>query len=149
MKKKFTFLLFLLFTLASYTQQISQVQSAYIYHFTKYIEWPTEKQSGDFIIGVVGDSPIIPFLRTLAASKKAGMQKIVIKQFATASAATNCHILFLSSDSSNELSGAISKGIQYHSLVITEKKGCGQKGSGINFVLVNGKARFEINESST
>lgn len=134
--------------LGLYAQQQSQVQSAYIYHFTKYMEWPTSKQSGNFVIGVVGDSPIIPYLQTLAASKKAGVQTIVVKKFSSVSAASNCHILFISAKNSNELTAAISKGQSNSTLIITEKAGLGKKGACINFVIIAGKARFEINESA-
>ena len=29
-----------------------------IYRFTKYIDWPDSKKSGDFIIGIIGESPL-------------------------------------------------------------------------------------------
>ena len=147
--KKYLFLpILLLFTFYAVGQEQSQVQSAYIYHFTKYMEWPAAKQSGDFVIGVIGDSPITPYLKSLAASKKAGMQSILIKEFSAVSKVTNCHILFLSSKKSYELLSAIIKGKELSALIITAKAGYGKKGAGINFVTVGGKSRFEINESS-
>tara|TARA_B100000809_G_scaffold136817_1_gene134339 strand:+ start:41 stop:553 length:513 start_codon:yes stop_codon:yes gene_type:complete len=151
MKKHLFLPILFLFTFYAVGQEQSQVQSAYIYHFTKYMEWPAAKQSGDFVIGVIGvigDSPITPYLKSLAASKKAGMQSIVIKEFSSVSKVTNCHILFVSSKKSYELSSAIIKGKELSALIITAKAGYGKKGAGINFVTVGGKSRFEINESS-
>jgi hypothetical protein len=148
MKKLILIPLMMLFGLTLQAQQQSQVQSAYIYHFTKYMEWPSNKQSGDFVIGVVGSSPILPYLQSLAASKKAGMQKIVVKKFSSVSAATSCHMLFISSKNSSELSAAIAKGKKFNALIVTEKSGLGKKGACINFVIIGGKARFEINESA-
>ena len=147
MKKSILIALILLFTLSLRGQQ-SKVQSAYIYHFTKYMEWPVDKQTGDFVIGVIGDSPITPHLKTLASVKRAGMQKIVIKEFSSVTEVSNCHMLFLSQKKSSEFSSVIAKAKKINALVITAKGGCAKKGSGINFVTLDGKARFEINEDS-
>src|ERR1700704_3406195 len=54
---KITSLLILLLLLAPETnaQQATDyaVQANIIYHFTKYIDWPGYKKSGDFIIGII------------------------------------------------------------------------------------------------
>ena len=147
MRKSILIPLILLFTLSLRGQQ-SKVQSAYIYHFTKYMEWPIDKQTGDFVIGVIGDSPIIPHLKTLASAKMAGMQKIVIKEFSSVTEVGNCHMLFLSQKKSSEFSAVITKAKEINALVITAKVGYAKKGSGINFVTSEGKSRFEINEAS-
>jgi hypothetical protein len=112
------------------------------------MEWPANKQSGDFIIGIVGDSPIESYLNAMAATKKAGTQKIVIKRFSSAAAITNCHMVYLPANKSSQLSTVIAKAKEYQALVITEKAGLGSKGAGINFVTKDGKARFEINQNS-
>src|SRR6185503_208611 len=52
-----------------------------VYHFTKYINWPEDKKTGDFIIGIVGDSPLYEELKSFVANKMAGNQKIVVKKF--------------------------------------------------------------------
>jgi hypothetical protein len=148
MKNSFVFALVFVLSFTLQAQQKSEIQSAYIYHFTKYIEWPSTKQSGDFIIGILGDSPITAYLNVLASEKKAGTQKIVIKNFLSTSSITDCHILFISSKKSSELQTAIEKTLLFNTLVITEKEGNGKKGAGINFITIDGKSRFEINEKS-
>jgi hypothetical protein len=127
-------------------QQSSQVQGAYIYHFTKYMEWPSHKQSGDFVIAVVGNSSIHPYLKSLAATKKVGSQNIVVKKFSSASAVTNCHMIIVSTEKSNELAVIISKGKQYNALVVTEKNNQVIRGAGMSFVTVGGKAKFQLSE---
>jgi hypothetical protein len=68
--------------------------SVFIYNFTKYIQWPAEHQSGDFIIGVLGSSAISAELEKMAANKTVGAQKIVVKKFKSITEAADCHILF-------------------------------------------------------
>ena len=138
----------LLFSTSLIAQQQEQVQSAFIYHFTKYMEWPSSKQSGDFIVAVVGNDPIEAHLKALAKTKKVGTRNIVVKKFSSVSSIENCHIIFLSSKLSSQINGGIAKAKQYKALLITEKSGYGKKGAGINFVVVGGKPKFEINEAA-
>ena len=51
-----------------------------IYRFTKYINWPPDKKSGDFMIGIVGDSLLYDDLKTFTLKKSVGDQKKYIKK---------------------------------------------------------------------
>ncbi len=69
-----------------------------IYRFTKYVDWPDSKKSGDFIIGVIGDSPLFDALNTFINNKTVGSQKIVLKRFSRSEVSYNCHLLFIGDD---------------------------------------------------
>jgi predicted transcriptional regulator len=123
--------------------------SVFIYNFTKYIQWPAENQSGDFVIGVVGNSPISSELERMAAHRTVGTQKIVIKKFKSATEVTNCHILFVPNTNIDAFASIQEKLKGKHTLIITEKDGMAHKGSGINFVQQDNKWKFELNEAAT
>ena len=125
--------------------------TVFIYNFTKYIKWPKTYQSGDFVIGVLGNSPIIRELQKMAARKTAGMkrQRIIIKRFSSLAQINNCHILFIPNSKSGYLPTVNQSYPRSPMLVITEKRGMAQLGSGINFVLRNGRWRFELNQNAT
>ena len=38
----------------------SIIKAAYIYNFAKLIDWPSENKSGNFIIGVYGNTTVLP-----------------------------------------------------------------------------------------
>ncbi len=122
---------------------------SYIYNFTKYIQWPTSYQSGDFVIAVLGDSPIIQELERMAENKSVGSQKFIIKKFKSVSEISKCHMLFIPVSKSKELSQALSVLAGQSTLVLTEKPGMASEGSGINFVLKEGKWKFELNKEAT
>jgi len=132
---------------AAYGQDY-KLYKVYIYNFTKYIQWPTDKQSGDFIIGVVGKSAMLEELQSIAASRTVGSQKIVIKEFSNATDVDNCHVVFIPSNKSNLLGELSTKFGNKPVLIITEKTGLGKQGSNINFVLIDGKLKYELNKEA-
>lgn len=147
MKKIVLYFAFFLIIIPSFAQ-FSQVQSGLIYHFTKYVEWPTNMRSGNFVIGVVGKTDITTFLKKLASSKMAGTQKIVVKEFKSINDVTKCHIIYLPKSQDKNFTTAVAKGISFNALLITEKNGLGKKGSCVNFIIDGGKPKFEVNKSA-
>jgi len=145
--KYFVIIILSLLAFDSYSQY-ARLQSGYIYNFCKYIEWEEAYQTGDFIIGVIGDSPIIPELRKLASAKKINNQKIVIREYANANEILQCHIIFIPKDKSNNIKEIKNKVSSFCTLLISEKKGLAKAGSAINFVIIDGKLKFELNKSN-
>ncbi len=128
--------------------QVPKLQSIFIYNFTKYIEWPASYTSGNFIIGVIGQSPLINELNNLSKSKKVGNQPIVITKFNSVSEISKCNILFVPKNKSSELNDVINKLKSTSTLIITEKEGLAKQGAGINFVIVDNKQKFELNKTN-
>ena len=73
---------------------------------------------------------------------------MVVKKFASVDQITKCHMLFIPEKSSNDLDAAIAKISGQSTLIMTERNGLGMKGSGINFITVDGKQKFEINKTT-
>ena len=124
------------------------VHANIIYHFTKYIDWPADKKSGDFIIGVTGNSPLYDELKKNLTDKMVGDQKIVIKKFSASAGSFNCHILFISDEESSNIKriASITAGIPM--LLVSESEGLAQRGSCINFVIVSDHLKLEINKTN-
>lgn len=122
---------------------------SFIYNFTKYIQWPANYQSGDFVIAVLGESPIIQELEKMAENKSVGTQKFIIKKYKSASDIDKCHMLFIPVSKSKDLTQVLEKLEGQPTLIVTEKPGLATQGSGINFVMLEGKWKFELNKSAT
>jgi len=115
----------------------------FIYNFiTKYIEWPASYKNGDFVIGVLGNSPIIAELEELVYNRNVGNQKITIKTFKNADDVMQCHVLYIPESKTGELEKALTK--VGSTLIITDNAPSGTKGDAINFVTVSGKQRFGV-----
>ena len=128
--------------------QTHKYYAGFIYNFTKNMNWDASKQSGDFIIAVIGTSPITPYLEQLAASKTVNTQKIVIKRVSSASDAMGAHVIFLSASQSSQLNTAIVTANTNKALLVSESTGLGTKGSAMNFIDNGGRVGFEINKKA-
>ncbi|MDJ1505138.1 YfiR family protein [Xanthocytophaga agilis] len=124
---------------ASAQQVDSKLTCIFIYNFTKYIKWPPNTESGDFVIGVLGDSPVEAELQKLTSKLKVnGVRNIAVKKFssdANASTLQTCHILYISKKESKtlkELSNTLSSS---STLLVSEGMGMANKGSTISIYI--------------
>jgi hypothetical protein len=126
----------------------AKIKVIFIYNFTKYIEWPSTYKKGDFVIGVLGNTSLLPDLETLARTKTIGTQKCVVKTFLAVKDIEKCHIIFIPIEKSDELESVLKKIKGMSTLVVTEKAGLARKGSVINFINVENKQKFELNKAN-
>ena len=124
------------------------VHANIIYHFTKYIDWPKNRKSGDFIIGVIGETPLFDELKKITASKKALNQKIVIRHFSPSQTTYDCHILFLSEEESGSLKKIASRTESNAVLLVCEEEGTASRGACISFKVVSERLKLEINKNN-
>jgi hypothetical protein len=137
-----------LFFFATSYGQSEKFKALFIYNFTKYIEWPTAMRSGDFVIGIYGNSTLTTELQVIASKQKVGNQAIKIKTFSAISDITKCHILFISASKSSSLGNILATLGKANTLVVTDKEGLAHYGSGINFVMDGDKLNYEINKAN-
>jgi hypothetical protein len=119
-----------------------------VYHFTKYINWPEDKKSGDFIIGIVGDSYLYDELKSLVSNKTAGSQRIVVKKVSAIANSYSCHILFVSDDQSQCVRRLAAVTNNSPVLLVTESEGLARKGACINFTIIDDRLKLEINKAN-
>jgi hypothetical protein len=126
--------------------QDEKFKALFMYNFTKYLEWPSSRNNGDFIIGVYGTSPIFNDLRIIAEKRKVGTQQIVVKKLSQLSDLAECHIVYVPENRSGKIdeisNNCKGKGI----VLISNKPGLAKSHSGINYVKIDGKQNFEINK---
>ena len=128
--------------------QNHSLQSVFIYSFTRYVIWPEPYNEGDFEILVMGEAPIVEELKKMAAAKKVGERPIKITKINSPAEIKKCNILFVPSSQSALFDDVITKVNTQPILIITEEPGMGMKGSDINFIVKDGKLRFELNQAA-
>lgn len=118
----------------------------FLYNFMKYVEWPDNE--GDFVIGVVGESPVKKELQELAKTKKAKGRQIVVISIATPTDALLCNMVYIPTSKSSELKALLEKVKDKSILIVAEREGMAKRGAGISFVIDDDDAlKFDINKS--
>jgi hypothetical protein len=152
MKGKIVFQTFLIFFLACSfripAQEESEeydIKAAFIYQFTNYIDWDSLIPGNEFVIGIIGNSPVSGQLAEIAKTKTVRGKKIVLRQFGKPDEIVPCHILFISRKTSFTLGDILAKIGSKGTLTVSEKVGYAQKGADINFIEVDEKLKFEAN----
>lgn len=125
---------------------IHEVYSMMVFNFVKYVQWPSDDNSKEFVIGVVGNNEIFQTLTNWYAGKPKGNKTYVIKKFKDASELTECQVVFIDRSKSNEFDAINTKVKGKGTLVVTDRTGLGTKGSCINFKTVDDKLKFELNQ---
>jgi len=148
MKRYFLIIVFSAFGLLNGMAQSYKMHSVFIFSFTRYIQWPDAYNAGDFEILVLGDSPIVDELKSMAQAKKVGDRNIKITKINSPSEIRKCNILFIPTEKSGQIADVLGKTAAQSILVITETPGLGAKGSNVNFITKDGKLAFELNQGA-
>ena len=119
-----------------------------VYNFTRYIDWPKEEASNNFYIDVVGHKSVYEKLKELTIGRKVGNRNITVRFIESINGITTCEILFVGFWQSKEMLKIAEKIGTAHTLIITEKDGLIDTGSGINFVIRNNTIKFEIKKTN-
>jgi hypothetical protein len=133
----------------SVSAQLEKSQASYIYNFTRFIEWPANNNSGEFIIGVLGKNhPITSELSASAAARKVGSLSVKVVEFAKVEDITFCHMLFVPVQKTSFLKKINDKFGTQGMLVLTEEQDWNPSESTINFMVVDSKLGFHINQKN-
>lgn len=132
----------------SQANSISQAQSLYIYNFSRLIQWPAGNQTGDFVIGVVGDDALYKSLLSYVTNKKVGTQPIAVKKFDSPESVTRCHIIYIGNSKVSAFDAVVERLRGSNSLIITSRKGMVNMGSAIDFFMDQDKLKYVINTTN-
>lgn len=124
--------------------QDARIEAGLIYNFAINIEWPENRQKGDFVIAIIGEAKVESFLKSLAKSKKVGTRTIVIKKLKSISEVGECNILFFSKSMKAILPEAVNAAKSKNMLIITEGFSRTKKGAGISFTISSGTSDFKL-----
>ncbi|MEP2772153.1 MAG: YfiR family protein [Fulvivirga sp.] len=156
MRRFYLYFLLLVFStsLASYTfgqQQVeaAALKSAWLEHFTKFIEWPNITDStSHFLITVLGQDNFDGYLDRIYAQRKIKNRPVLIKYINAPEEINDCHILFISSNMKKHLSSIINLVNAKPILTVSDESGFAEQGVMINFYKENNRLSFEINISN-
>ena len=127
---------------------VTRFKAVFIYNFVTYVQWPEEAGTGVFKIGILGDSPLEMQLREISKKRGTRDRKLQVQVYRDIEDLEMCHVLFISSEQAGKLEKIRRRLGDRSVLTISDTPGLANRGVAINFVLVKGKLKFEINQQA-
>lgn len=127
-----------------------QVKAAFLYNFTKFVEWPTGRlgDADPIVIGVFGRNPVGDELQDVVRERKVNGHDILVREVRAVSDAKAVHALYMAADEDEHLRDVL-PGIRGAGvLTVGETARFAEQGGMITFVREGDKLRFQINAES-
>ena len=127
-----------------------QVKAAYLYNFTRFIEWPATAlatPTAGFNVCVMGTDPFGEALAPLAQRSRDG-HPIVLDYPASAHAARACHLLYIAPSEAKRVAAILAALADVPVVTVSSLPGFVERGGAIGFVQEGSHVRFAINRAA-
>jgi hypothetical protein len=125
-----------------------EVKAAYLYNFGRFVDWPQEApptRASDFQICVLGEDPFGAALDSTISGEKIDGKNVSARRVSKIDEAAECRILFISLSERAQIKAMLSTLAKSSILTVSDEPQFIQKGGMVQFVLADGRVRFEIN----
>ena len=126
-----------------------QIKAAFLYNFGRFVDWPAETfadSKSPFIFGLLGDNPFGNTLNEAFSGKTLNGHPVVVQLFHNLPDAMHCQILFISNSEKRRLADIIQSLHAASVLTVGENDHFTDAGGMINFITIDNKVRFQIND---
>ncbi len=133
------------------TSKEYQIKAAFVYNFTKFVDWPASsfpEKTTPIVIGVLGTNPFGAELNKAVEGRRVNGREILIRPVSTAAEVSSVNAVFISASEAGRLKELLSSLKAKPVLTIGEKESFTREGGTIAFVLDGDKVRFAINMDS-
>jgi len=124
----------------------SQVKTAFVYNFIKFVQWPPEilpPEEHRITLCLLGNDSLADAVELLTG-KTANGKLLFVKRITSSEDASACQVLYLAKSEENKM-GNILKSMKGGVLTIGDMKNFASFGGTINFVQAKNRISFEIN----
>jgi YfiR/HmsC-like len=147
------FALVLLFTSFARAESEYDVKAAYLFKFTKFIEWPSvafASAEAPFVIGVIGRDPFEGGLDRLIQGNTTGARRLEVRHLSASdgNALRECQMIFVSTSEQRRLTGILSALQGRPVLVVGESEGFASAGGMLGFALRENRVGIEVNSAA-
>jgi len=125
-----------------------QIKAAFLYNFTKFVEWPDSAfadAKSPIVIGVLGPNPFGDELAKAVEGRKVNGRDLIVQTAEKIDDVKGVHVLFISATEDQKLAGHLAALKGKPVLIVGETELFGKNGGIITFTLEGDKVRFEIN----
>jgi hypothetical protein len=123
------------------------VKAGYLYKFGDFVNWPERvfpTPSSAFVIGIIGADSLADELDRIAHGRTINGRPVTVRRLRVDEPITDTNVLFIGRSLNSRLGEILTTVKGQPTLTVTESDGGLALGSMVNFVLIDGKLRFEI-----
>jgi YfiR/HmsC-like len=121
------------------------IKAAFLYNFTKFVEWPVAGRPETFTICTVAEPAFDAAVDRIVAGESVDGHPIVRISPGTPDAARACQILFIARPENDRAERWIAAVRNAPVLVVGESRGPWDRGAQINFVVDDNRVKFDVN----
>jgi hypothetical protein len=128
-----------------------QIKAAFLYNFAMFVDWPEAafvKGNAPFVICVLGTHFFENSLELLSKGKTLKKKSVIVRQISDVRDMEGCHILFISASEKLLLPEILAVTKKRPVLTVSDLDGFYKAGGVINFISLEGKVRFDINQKA-
>lgn len=123
------------------------VKAAFIFKFLSYVEWPPtafSQADAPIVIGVVGADDIAAELQQITTARAVEGHPLVVRRMREGDSLAGVHVLFMGASEAARLPALVRTAQQRPILTVAEVPGALAHGTIVNFLMIDGRVRFEI-----
>jgi hypothetical protein len=121
------------------------VKAAFLFNFTKFVDWPEAAGAKDPItICVLGENPFGSVLGDAVRGKTVNGREVVVQERSTSGAAT-CNIVFIASSEQARLDEVLGRLATRPVLTVSDAEAAAKRGAIIGLTTEKNRVRFEVN----
>lgn len=121
------------------------VKAAFIYHFSTFVVWPEPRRTDrDFVIAVLGDDEIAAELERYLPGRSIQGRPMRARRLDAVADLSGEDVVFIGAGRNHALTEDLAAIGNHPILIVTDAEGALEKGSMINFRIVEQRVRFEI-----
>lgn len=124
------------------------IEAAYLLKFPPFVSWHSALPPDVFTICVVGSTPVTGLLHKAADGQMVEQRRVVVRPLADVSAARGCQELFVAEGDAQSVAAALAVVRGAPVLTVTNGQTDAVAKGIVNFVLVGGHVRFEIDPAA-
>ena len=122
-----------------------EVKAAFLFNFTRFVDWPAPPGSGLFCIGIDGNDPFRGALEEAVKGRSAGGRAIAIKRFKPGEEPAGCEMIFVSATDPKKIGAILARLKGAAVLIVGDAPGFCASGGMIGFAVLDSKVKLEIN----
>ena len=124
------------------------IKAAFLFNFTKFVEWPEGARSGPFQICTLADARFDAALAQTVSGESTGGRPIVRATPDTLESASACHILFIARGETSQMERWLAALDGRPVLVVGESKAAEDAGAHITFLVEDNRVKFDVNDDA-